>query len=146
MWTSEFWGGCGVSSWQHNSHIVHATASVLEGPYAYQDTALSRFSHNPKVVQNHATDAGFYLFHIGDAVPYPPNARCADGAPFCDPKNCNSLCNCSSNSAPPVRNEVWPQMPQSQGANLQNASSVVGPWTSVYTPGKKGPQMGWYYY
>ena len=50
MWVSEFFGGCGVSSWQHNSHVVHATSPKLEGPYIYQDTALNRFSHNPKVV------------------------------------------------------------------------------------------------
>lgn len=125
MWVSEFWGGCGVSSWQHNSHIIHATSSTAEGPFKYEDTALNRFSHNPKIVLGNDNKSRFdiILFHIGTATPYPPKARCIHGVPFCDPNDCNSLCNCTNTSLP---HEIWPI--QTKPNTVHNASSPNGPW------------------
>jgi hypothetical protein len=131
MWVSEFWGGCGVSSWQHNSHIVHATSTSLEGPYTYQDTALTRFSHNPKVLVDAHTHS-LTLFHIGSGAPYPPNARCSHGAPLCDPTDCNKLCNCSNE---PMPHEVWPV---NRGGGMHNASTPEGPWLPAQRRGLGG--------
>ena len=40
MYVSELWGGCGITSWRQNSHVIRATASSPLGPYVYNDTAL----------------------------------------------------------------------------------------------------------
>ena len=62
MYASEMWNGCGIHSWQTNSHVVHATADTPLGPFAYADTALPPFSHCNHVL---VTNQTIYLFHQG---------------------------------------------------------------------------------
>ena len=83
MYVSEFNNGCGLTSWQHNSHIVHATAATAAGPFEYSDTVLGTFSHNPKVLAGERER--LLLFHVGDGGPYPPQSQCGGGTrqPMC---------------------------------------------------------------
>jgi hypothetical protein len=119
MYVSEFSNGCGLTSWQHNSHIVHATANTPTGPFEYSDTVLGAFSHNPKVL----VGEHILLFHVGDGGPYPPQSQCAGGTlqPMC-PLNCSVQCDCGGVN----RNETWPEGLRTKGP--LRASLPSGPW------------------
>eukprot|EP01043_Picozoa_sp_COSAG02_P040350 COSAG02_NODE_3259_length_7079_cov_30.942693_3_plen_381_part_00 len=60
MFVSELWGGCGITSWRQNSHVVRATSDTPLGPYRYADTALP-----PEATCNHVLVNGsrIVLYH-----------------------------------------------------------------------------------
>eukprot|EP01052_Picozoa_sp_SAG31_P044659 SAG31_NODE_7869_length_1578_cov_1.362407_2_plen_143_part_00 len=62
---AEWWGNCGVQSWTHASHIVHATADTAAGPFQFQDVSLGCEATNPHAIYDNRTDT-FTLFHLGD--------------------------------------------------------------------------------
>lgn len=70
--------GCTLADWATNSACVHATSATAEGPYAYQDTALPVWCHNPQVVAYDDGSGGtaYALFHIGTGTPSRPPAHC----------------------------------------------------------------------
>jgi hypothetical protein len=49
-WASEMEYGCGINSWQTNSHVVHATAAAPGGPWTRKEEVFAAFAHEPDVV------------------------------------------------------------------------------------------------
>jgi hypothetical protein len=49
-WASEMEQGCGINSWESNSHVVHATASSPGGPWTRREEVFVAFAHEPDVV------------------------------------------------------------------------------------------------
>ena len=108
MYASEMWNGCGIHSWQTNSHVVHATADTPSGPFAYADTALPPFSHCNHVLVANQT---IYLFHQG---------RSGDGSAA-------GLENCSGADENP--RETWPPAPAHR---IHASDSPGGPWRAAW--------------
>lgn len=62
MFVSRITYECGIRSWYPNSEVVHAVSEVGTGPYAYADTVVGRFAHNPTA---HRVGDRYALFHTG---------------------------------------------------------------------------------
>ena len=102
-------GGCGVSAWQSNGKIIHATSATPTGPYRWVDDALPVWHTGPHIMR--ATDGTFLLWSMGTT-----NASrervCKNGSP------------------------IGPTPPDPLGhgvfrSRLHAATSVYGPWTEV---------------
>ena len=59
---------CGLSKWQTNSQVVHATATHVDGPYQRQEVVLSTEHHNPtlQVVSVSKMNTIWYLYSISN--------------------------------------------------------------------------------
>ena len=55
---------CSLGAWTTNSFVIHATSSNVTGPFAYRDTALPRWHHNPQAVL--AADGTWY--YLGRSI------------------------------------------------------------------------------
>jgi hypothetical protein len=80
--------GCGLTSWETNSVISHATSSSPHGPWAREGTTLGVWSHTPSTAVAH--DGTILLFHMGSGVggralngSREYNASCAGGRSPC---------------------------------------------------------------
>ena len=105
MFVSELWGGCGITSWRQNSHVVRATAKTPLGPFAYVDTALP-----PEATCNHVMVNGsrIVLYH-----------QFASGA------GKGKLTQCEADWQPPV-NETW--TPVKSHKVHYSDTGPAGPW------------------
>jgi hypothetical protein len=65
MFVSELWGGCGITSWRQNSHVVRATSDTPLGPYRYADTALPPEATCNHVLVNGSRIALYHQFTSG---------------------------------------------------------------------------------
>eukprot|EP00729_Bicosta_minor_P005168 gene5168-24105_t len=63
---AEMTRGCGLTSWETNSQIAHATAPTPAGPWTRQDTVLGVWAHTPSAAV--ARDGTIVLFHLGSGV------------------------------------------------------------------------------
>ena len=100
---------CGLTRWNSNSHVVHAEAEAVEGPYLFADVALPVEAHNPQVMR---WGGEWLLFHIGDGDSTRPVHNCTAAAP-----------------AP------WGRAPATATATaaVHRSSSLRGPWTRANT-------------
>ena len=79
-WASEMEYGCGINSWETNSHIVHATAAQPGGPWTRREEVFGSFAHEPDVVLGPAGELVMVLSYF--ALPNTSAAHCtacADG-------------------------------------------------------------------
>ena len=101
-WASEMEYGCGINSWETNSHIVHATAAQPGGPWARGEEVFGSFAHEPDVVLGPQGQLVMVLSAYGL-----PNASaahctaCADGV---------SLALDSKTGCGPNRTHAFPQL------------------------------------
>lgn len=103
--------------WITNSQIVHAVASLPQGPYQWSDVALpardpvfwdGRMTHNPSI---HFHDGRYLLFYTGTTYDAPlPTAEHPDVS------------------------TVWRQAHASQRIGLATATSPFGPWQRLDQP------------
>ena len=78
---SEFYGGCGVLSWQSQSQIVHAVAPSPLGRFEKVGIAIGAQAHNAEARRD-PVSGEWLLFHIGDgarAGTSGPGIRCTNG-------------------------------------------------------------------
>ena len=74
LYVSEIAGqNCGLTKWNSNSRVIHATARSASGPYTKHDVALNVEAHNPHIIRWRDE---FLLFHIGDASRTRPVDNC----------------------------------------------------------------------
>lgn len=126
IWFAEMVNHCGLTSWLHNSQIVHAVAPSPNGPWTRKEVAVNVWSHNPIVVK--APDGTLVMFHIGDGTP--SNIYNCDN-PGNGSSPCGYIFSCNSNSG-----EV-PQ-PKANSLHMSIATSFDGPWNS-YVASISGP-------
>eukprot|EP00729_Bicosta_minor_P002530 gene2530-9423_t len=111
MYVSEMWNACGITSWQTNSHVVHATSATVVGPYKYVDTALPPYATcNHVLVNGSGAEKKIYLYHQGRSGP-----------------GKGKLINCTTPSSPPNPKEVWRPV---TAHKVQSSASPNGPWLS----------------
>lgn len=119
LYVAEMVNHCPLSDWGSNSRCSHATASTIEGPYTYVDTAVDVWCHNPHVMtQTVGGQTVYALFHIGDGT----------GG---NPKNCNSSVVEMSASNAYAAAAGGGAGSKAQGSTLHIATSPYGPWTPV---------------
>lgn len=64
LFAAAFTNGCGLAGWESNSEVIHAVSNHgPAGPFAYHDTALVPWHHNPQAVQ--APDGTWLIYSIG---------------------------------------------------------------------------------
>eukprot|EP00049_Salpingoeca_infusionum_P001842 m.51412 g.51412 ORF g.51412 m.51412 type:complete len:389 (+) comp11238_c0_seq1:22-1188(+) len=166
LFVAEMVGGCGLSYWQRNSQVVHATSATVEGPYVKKDVALLPWAHNPQVVvDTRNTTPTFYLFHIGSGdntshtvtcPPYPvfnshvaapppaPNGALYHSAPDpSGPWTPHELPFGCNNPAPLLlSNGTWLVLCNSGGYPMYSAPRIEGPWQKVASLGNAPSQDG----
>ena len=114
---------CGLSTWQSNSVITHATAMSPEGPFTAETEIMGWFAHNPKPAR--APDGTWLVFHIG----------CGG--------NEGTARNCTNGTTPRSSGAVSPLAAVSNcsayGTSVLAATSPGGPWTeqTVISPESK---------
>eukprot|EP01007_Sphenomonas_quadrangularis_P002684 NODE_443_length_1479_cov_149.490210_g327_i0.p1 GENE.NODE_443_length_1479_cov_149.490210_g327_i0~~NODE_443_length_1479_cov_149.490210_g327_i0.p1 ORF type:complete len:402 (+),score=90.41 NODE_443_length_1479_cov_149.490210_g327_i0:45-1250(+) len=125
MFFSEMVESCGLTSWQTNSRIVHATSSVIDGPYTRKNVTVPIWSHNPAIVQ--APDGTLILFHIGTGQALRPivdgswAGKCRDGSSPCAMNSYGAhMCNCSC--PPPT------PLPPGEAVDSSNAGEPEPPF------------------
>ena len=65
LFVSELWGGCGITSWRQNSHVIRATSKTPLGPFVYNDTALPPESTCNHVMVNGSRIVMYHQFTSG---------------------------------------------------------------------------------
>lgn len=115
---------CGLSTWQSNSVITHATAAAPEGPYFAEEGVLGWFAHNPKPAR--APDGSWLVFHIGCGGDAGTPRNCTNGT---TPRSAAAA---SDPAAPPPNCSAY-------GTSVLSAPTPSGPWTdqTVIWPGAK---------
>lgn len=122
---------CGLSTWQSNSVITHATAAAPEGPYEAEEGVLGWFAHNPKPAR--APDGTWLVFHIGCGGSEGSPRNCTNGT---TPRGAASIsaeeASSGSPSAPSANCSAY-------GTSVLSAPTPSGPWTdqTVIWPGAK---------
>lgn len=113
LFASQFVQNCTLKGFNPGSSVVRAVADAPAGPFAFAETVLGTFHHNPAVVRVPAAHSGtgaelFVMYTIGDDVPPPAGsgAACAWDA-----------------AADPHHLEGY--------MSMAHAPSVLGPWTKV---------------
>jgi hypothetical protein len=113
LFVSQFVQNCTLKGFNPGSSVVRAVADAPAGPFAFAETVLGTFHHNPAVVRVPAAHSGtgaelFVMYTIGDDVPPPAGsgAACAWDA-----------------AADPHHLEGY--------MSMAHAPSVLGPWTQV---------------
>ena len=113
LYVSEIAGqNCGLTKWNSNSRVVHATAKSASGPYTKRDVALNVEAHNPHIIRWRDE---FLLFHIGDASRTRPVDNCT--------KNSRDLGGFNSELLSLVPHHVL----------VHRSDSLDGPWTPANT-------------
>ena len=109
LFVSEIAGkGCGLTKWEAQSRVAHATAPSVMGPYKKQDVALAVEAHNPHVL---AFQGEYLLFHIGSAASTHP------------------IENCTARTSDFVQTAAT----SSAGALIHRSHSLNGPWVPAAT-------------
>jgi hypothetical protein len=109
-YAAELWNDCGIQSWTHNCHIVHATSKTASGPFTYKDTPIGPFSCNPHAIE--LPDSSLALFHIGEGVGT-ASVNCTDKPPY---------------GHAPLPHETWPN--QTVKSTVHLSKTVDGPWSA----------------
>lgn len=134
---AEMTRGCGLTSWETNSIVSHATANSPNGPWVRRGTVLDVWAHAPSAVV--AADGTIALFHLGSgntpnaSLPGSReyNATCTKGRSPCGTHpvhHCNSSWSVSSHY------EDRRQFSSSSNSNIINfhvADHPDGPWHKV---------------
>ena len=113
-WASEMEYGCGINSWETNSHIVHATAAQPGGPWTRREEVFATFAHAPDVVRG---PAGEWVMALA-SFPLPAGDGCAD-------------CADGITRSQPHRGGCGPDSMHSFRTLLAVAASPDGPWEAV---------------
>ncbi len=87
LFAAQFVNNCTLAGWNPASVVVRAVADAVEGPYAYAETVLGTFHHNPTVRLLSPAQSGtgkplYVMYAIGNDRA-PPAADCSD--PVGDP-------------------------------------------------------------
>ena len=98
-------GGCGVSGWQTNGKVIHASSPVPAGPYEWVDDVLPEWHTGPHIMQ--AVDGTYLLWAMGttNATAVRP---CRNGSPV----------------GPAPHKTIM-------RSRLYSSTSVYGPWEEV---------------
>lgn len=115
LYVSEIAGlHCGLTKWNSNSRVIHATAKTATGPYIKHGVALNVEAHNPHIIrwQNE-----FLLFHIGDGSRTRP-------VPNCTKPRSDIFGFSSSHRSLPSNSKT---------VVLHRSDSLDGPWTRANT-------------
>ena len=104
LFVAQMVGNCGLGQWGTNSKIVRAESSSPLGPFAYKQTIIEPFAHNP-TVRKLPNNSGFVLYMIG-------------GTP-------STPIDCSTSSTV----ETTAPTTFSGSIRVSYASSVEGPWS-----------------
>ena len=118
--------GCGLTSWETNSIISHATAPSPDGPWTRRGTALGVWAHTPSAAV--ARDGTVVLFHLGNAstpdAALPGsreyNATCSAGRSPC---GTHPVHHCGNHSAPAPSPAPAPAPTSSSPAAPQHATA-----------------------
>ena len=122
--------GCGLTSWGHNSKVVHAVSDTQTGKFEIKDTALPVWSHNPSTAI--APDGTILLFHIGSAshssTVFCNGAGdcCRNGTSPCGFLHCAPPCDCTAEQQKRVQS-----LSQDHTFTLHTAKDPAGPWEKV---------------
>ena len=110
LFASSMSNGSSLRHWVTHSQIEHAVSKSITGPFVFQDVAVPRFSHNPKVIE--LQDGKLALIHIGMGEPrLIDNDDSKDGMSVFD----------SGNEKRKLRSP-------SQGSTIHTSDSPYGPW------------------
>lgn len=136
---SEFFGGCGVLSWESQSQIVHAVSHDPIGPFIKHDVSIGAEAHNAEARRDPASGE-LLLFHIGsgDNAGHTTHGikctngstssciRCAD-APFWRTEGRNFPWRCCRNIT-----TNFPRGSAQAGTSiLHHSKSLTGPWVPL---------------
>mmetsp|Transcript_14141 Transcript_14141/g.30702 ORF Transcript_14141/g.30702 Transcript_14141/m.30702 type:complete len:291 (-) Transcript_14141:33-905(-) len=99
------------------THVVHAVAENITGPYEYGDAATPTETNNPHAVRG--INGDYMLFHLNDNVAHPTVPTCNGGGPNPGPIKANY-------SRTPCGDEGHGTV----GVAL--AKSPQGPWETIY--------------
>jgi hypothetical protein len=136
---SEFYGGCGVLSWESQSQIVHAVSSSPTGPFIKNDVTIGAEAHNAEARRDPVTGE-YLLFHIGsgsNAGKTMHGIKCSNGStasciqcvdePYWRTENKNFPWRCCRNMT-----TVFPLGSAQAGTSiLHHSSSPTGPWVPL---------------
>lgn len=112
LYASSFHGACGLSSWETNSYVRHASSTRAGGPFTPLDAAIPSYAHNPEVVYS-SFDKRFLLFTLGGQNASAP-VPCANFTP---------TAKWGGAGPPPWLSEV----------RLHTSLSPQGPWLPLLT-------------
>jgi hypothetical protein len=82
LYVTEMANHCGLSVWQHQSHIVKAVSAQPSGPYTHEKVVVPTQAHNPCYIQDPVTKTHL-IYHIGGGdnpeTPAHPFLNCTNG-------------------------------------------------------------------
>ena len=142
-WPSEIEYGCGLNSWQTNSHVVHATADSPGGPWTRREEVFGSFAHEPDVVFGPGGELVIVLSYF--ELPNSTEAHCtacADGISLA----LDSKTGCGPNRTHAFRQmlAVAPGFDRPFGAPFEivGPSSFVSDWNLAITINASGSAVG----
>ena len=75
LFVAQMVNNCSFKYWQSNSEIIRAESQFPNGPYAYAQTVVSVFAHNPTV--RVANDGTYLIYMIGNGVSVKKPMNCS---------------------------------------------------------------------
>lgn len=124
LYASEMVNHCGLSTWQKNSRIIHASASSLSGPYKMKGEVMPPFAHNanPIVIPHEPYKGHYAVFHVGFGSSMGSLSKCNNGT---TPNGVGHEEPEVANSCKPVHPEP---IPLKKSISVPHAESPAGPW------------------